>query len=795
MIKKSEYSYVEILESRIAPAAMVTFTDVDGDTVLVKTSKGTNADLLAALTIHAGQLEKVDFTTNAVFKKTSLDISVKTRDPVTGDGFVNVGLIDSTGMDIGAVTVKGDLGKILAGDTNDRTQGVISLSTLSIGMFGNVTQGGSGDLRSEIVGGTRALKVTTSVKDATLHWSSSNFIANVNHITIGQDLSGSDGVLGEGMIHVEGAVTKLTIGGNIIGGSSDNTGQVYIGSAQKISVGGSLIGGDGANSGLVATISPDASLGDVLIKGDIVGGTGDGSGLIAAGMAKILTIHGSVLGGNGFESGNIVSDTAIKSISILGDLTGGSGVNSGSIFSAIGLTNSFFIGGSIIGGAGISSGTVNIDTVSKVTIGGSVTGGSGLAAGSFLALKVTTMNIHGNVQGGSMGNTGSVDVVGDIRNFHLDGAVIGGAGDGSGSILLSSDKSMMKVSIGGDIMGGDGLTSGTVNTTACGCQGQSMSLTLDGKVQGGSGMGSGGVNIDGPVSLLTIGGNITGGTADSTGYVNITGFSDEVVGKVILGGNLVGGMNVSNSGTFNSGDLMVKSFQLNGNLIGGKNTGSDPISNSGMIEAGGISALSIGGSLISGIKNVAGDINLGAIRVGELGALTVKGSIVGTDTDSFLITAQGNLGAIPRANLAIKSIDVSGNVTHATILAGYDTIGTTINGDGGDNGGSAQIGKVTVTGNWTASSLAAGVSTGASGLWGSNTNTLLDKPVGSTLVASIANIVIGGVAQGGSTQNGFVAERILGLTVGDEKYPITSSTTVFQVGPNPNLVARQIVIV
>jgi hypothetical protein len=41
-------SIVEALESRIVPAAVFTFTDVDGDAVTVKTSKGTNADLSAA---------------------------------------------------------------------------------------------------------------------------------------------------------------------------------------------------------------------------------------------------------------------------------------------------------------------------------------------------------------------------------------------------------------------------------------------------------------------------------------------------------------------------------------------------------------------------------------------------------------------------------------------------------------------------------------------------------------------------------------------------------------------------
>jgi hypothetical protein len=38
-------SFIEPLETRIAPAAVLTFTDVDGDIVTITSSKGTLADL------------------------------------------------------------------------------------------------------------------------------------------------------------------------------------------------------------------------------------------------------------------------------------------------------------------------------------------------------------------------------------------------------------------------------------------------------------------------------------------------------------------------------------------------------------------------------------------------------------------------------------------------------------------------------------------------------------------------------------------------------------------------------
>ena len=44
-MKKPDRSLIETLESRIAPAGVFTYIDVDGDIVTVKTSKGTNQDL------------------------------------------------------------------------------------------------------------------------------------------------------------------------------------------------------------------------------------------------------------------------------------------------------------------------------------------------------------------------------------------------------------------------------------------------------------------------------------------------------------------------------------------------------------------------------------------------------------------------------------------------------------------------------------------------------------------------------------------------------------------------------
>src|SRR5688572_12817227 len=117
---------IEALETRIAPAAVFTFTDVDGDLVTIKTSKGTNAELAAIITkmeVVPGttpkeQLQKIDFSANAaVFAGTNLTITAK-RTADGGDGLVNVGYVDAadsdggTSLQLGVVKIAGDLGRI-----------------------------------------------------------------------------------------------------------------------------------------------------------------------------------------------------------------------------------------------------------------------------------------------------------------------------------------------------------------------------------------------------------------------------------------------------------------------------------------------------------------------------------------------------------------------------------------------------------------------------------------------------------------------------------------------------------
>src|SRR6266436_5712377 len=119
-------STLEPLEDRIAPAMATllmvnpttfTYHDVDGDLVTVKVSAGTlTAGLFTGIADpggHGDQLQTLNLSGGG-FDHANVTFTVKKA--AAGNGLANVGYLDSTGHDLGTVTIKGDLGQIDAGD-------------------------------------------------------------------------------------------------------------------------------------------------------------------------------------------------------------------------------------------------------------------------------------------------------------------------------------------------------------------------------------------------------------------------------------------------------------------------------------------------------------------------------------------------------------------------------------------------------------------------------------------------------------------------------------------------------
>ena len=125
---------MEVLEPRIAPAALVVFTDVDGDKVTIKTTKGTTPQLEAILKFTpaglGNHLDLINLALNPVaFDGTSL--SIVSEKIGGGDGLVNVGRINalktsSTGwVKLGKVLVDGDIHEIDAGPFSGKAPAMV----------------------------------------------------------------------------------------------------------------------------------------------------------------------------------------------------------------------------------------------------------------------------------------------------------------------------------------------------------------------------------------------------------------------------------------------------------------------------------------------------------------------------------------------------------------------------------------------------------------------------------------------------------------------------------------------
>ena len=296
-----------------AAGKSATFTDVDGDRVTVKSSKGGLSAVMFQLTnsgtVGGQQLERLDLTSLGTAAGSDITISAK-RSEAGGDGFIHIGFLDATGVDLGKVTIGGDLGRIRAGDADPAKPAVKALGVFSIGRYGTSTQAAGGSNASDFDGALGALTVRTDIFEAEL--SSSGSIGTVK----------IDGSLVTGRIATDSTLGAVTVGGNLSAFDLVALGTVAPANAGKavaiksLKIGGNVDGSNilaGYNRAGVAS-NEDASIGTVAVAGDwnesnlIAGfkdGTSDGFGrndvLIAnvgAVSAIISKIAGVTINGN-----------------------------------------------------------------------------------------------------------------------------------------------------------------------------------------------------------------------------------------------------------------------------------------------------------------------------------------------------------------------------------------------------------------------------------------------------------------------------------------------------------------
>ncbi|MDB6149419.1 MAG: hypothetical protein JWQ44_867 [Chthoniobacter sp.] len=747
-------SCIEPLEARIAPAAVVTYTDIDGDIVRITASTGPlDMNDLTLSGGAAGALRSLDLTA-AGFQGANVTFTV-TKAP-TGDGLAHVGRINAVGVDLGNVTVKGDLAVIDCGDATITTPGLKTLWVRSMGSFGLATQGGGGDLQSDIRGALGALKVNGDIIHA---------FVNVP----------------------EGGIGAITVGGSLVGGATPKSGAVISngGDVGPVKIGGDVTGGAGAFSGVIQATG--GKMGNVTVGGSLRGGSETASGLISSfrEMGAVKIGH-DVLGGLGLQSGAILANGNILNVTIDGSLLSASsdaGANSASISSG-GDLGPVKIGHDVKGGRGNNSGQITANaSIASVLIGGSLAGGQGINSGTIFAYE----------------KVGPVQIALDV---------VGSFGDRSGSIF-SQLASVTSVAIGGSMLSAFGLI-GSGNTAAL-----ITSATGTGPVKIGGDFIVGEISA-GPtssISSVTIGGSLIYGIIESKVNIGAVKIGHDLrgggiaaggnVASVSIGGSLVGATNVLSRGI--GKDLPLSSIVVGGTLgpvsIGGDMRGGNS-SDSAYIEAGRILNVAIGGSIVSGIdENSATDlVHNASIRAWhDVGAITVRGSLVGNvspeGVSPVIISGLGQDPAATRittTDLAIRSVTVGGRVELAMVLAGFTPDEA---GSAGTNG-NASVGSVRVAGDWIGSSVSAGVRD-AAGDGFANVDDYVISDSTDAIVARIASIAIGGAVIGSSNPavfSGFTAQQVGLLKIGAYLAPLTTgSDTAIPLAPyTGNVTLREI---
>ncbi len=236
----------------------LTFTDADGDLVTIKLKgSGSTRIILVGDAADNADITRIDVTGATI--KTKLSVSVKSKGG--GNGQVNVGTIDASGLSLKSVKINGDLGKIEIGDGIEGSRAIDKLTVNSLGvgpepsiLFVRGPASGVGlsaAPESNVAGTVGVLKVKNNVKgvfnvtagladDAGL---SATAVQAIRKVSIGGDIDGSAGGERAGLVRVLGDLGGVKVKGDVIGGA-DLSGIVVGGNAGNIKIEGDLMSAD-----------------------------------------------------------------------------------------------------------------------------------------------------------------------------------------------------------------------------------------------------------------------------------------------------------------------------------------------------------------------------------------------------------------------------------------------------------------------------------------------------------------------------------------------------------------------
>ncbi len=640
---------IEPLEARIAPAsALVTYTDIDGD--LVKISASTPGALplsfAGKLTFvgggTAGQLAQLNLTD---LNFSGANVTFTVTKAATGDGLAHVGEIAALGVDLGAVTIKGDLGAIDAGNVGGPA--LKSLTALSMGVFGAATgavANSDGTLQSSIRGGLGTLQVKGDVVGVWI---------NVSEAT------GGDGT---------GKIGAVSIGGSLVGGETPRGGHINaVGDIGAVKIGRDLLGAAGNESG---KIDAGGKLKSLSIGGSIHGGGG---------------VYNTFLDGNGvLHSGQVFAVGDIGTVKITRDVVAGSGVFSAAIHSHGRLGGSVTIGGSIL-----DSGLQTTDTLIGDAGIGVVKIGRNLQGDIASIGAITSITVGGNATG-TWTSTGALGMVKIGRDFGATieaGTTLAGVtvnGFMSGRTLSGAQTGLVKIGrdFSGSVDAGSTLAGVIINGSM---SGSTHSGGQTGLIKIGDYLiGNAEIDSDAGIAGLVVGDSITGFSGVSIqsvgqiGKIEVRGSAELMeikvtaggVGTLSVGGLLfVGSLNLQGTlGSLKAGALrgpftvagdvgaVTIAHEFAAGLIALSRTKSLTVGGNfdGTLDALELSSISIKGAMNGlidadtlGVATVGGDLR-GFLTGGEIGAISIGGSVIYQDAfgASAGITAVGRLGVL-----------------------------------------------------------------------------------------------------------------------------------------------------
>jgi hypothetical protein len=685
-------SSLEILESRIAPSSfqfvsslMVKYTDPDGDHVTVTSTKPvfTNdfSQFVSTPSGSAGgdQLETLDLTKApggiATAQGAAITIAA-TPFNGHGDGWVNVGSINATGADLLSVSVKGDLGQIDAGDATTTTPAIGTLTIHSLGLFGKSTQA-TPDHTSDITGAISTLTINGDVVGSSIKLTggTNGVDGKLGTVTIKGSIIGGD-TQGTGLISASGNIGLMTVQGNIVGGAGDDSGKISAGgNILGLTVGGSLIGGDGAHSGEV-NVAGNAS-GLIKIGHDVNGGTSPNSGRIEVdGNATGISVGGSLNGSRHSHTGEIIVGTFVNNayvggnagvVTIGGNINGGDNATQSATATPIDITN---------------TGYIQAGHFTSVTVNGSIFSGNNTSS------STPNGGQPGSGPGGKLINSGAIRAAHDIPLVHVFGDIVGNSNT---SVVISAVGQTPAPATGPDLAIGSFTAGGRVSfanieagydltDAAVNANGSIGTFAVTGDFIGSEVMAD-------KIGTVTVGGSVVGNQAN-TGLINVTGG----LGLVTIKGNLDAGGTNNSGAIFDGGNALA--ITVGGSVLGGGGADSGEIKitgNAGLIHvghdvSGGSSAtsgrievdgntpgISVGGSLNGARHSHTGEIIVG----GNAGIVTIGADINGGDNATQSATATPiditNTGYIQAGHFT--SVTVNGS-----IFSGNNTSSSTPNG-------------------------------------------------------------------------------------------------------------------